>query len=56
MEMRLLDTIKPTFPNHSVSLHMHVDKTIIGGIKVVYQGQALDRSVARELEELYQMI
>ena len=56
MEMKLKKAIEPTFPNHSVSLHMHVDKELIGGLKVIYQGQALDRSVARELEELYQMI
>ncbi|MDY0074264.1 MAG: ATP synthase F1 subunit delta [Acholeplasmataceae bacterium] len=53
---KILKAIQPTFPNQSVSLHMHVDKTLIGGLKVVYQGQALDRSVARELEELYMMI
>ncbi len=56
MEMKLIETLKPTFPNQNVSLHMHVDKDLIGGLKVIYQGQALDRSVARELEELYQMI
>jgi len=56
LEMRLHDAIQQTFPHHSVSLHMHVDKHLIGGLKVIYQGQALDRSVARELEELYQML
>ncbi|MDY0294590.1 MAG: ATP synthase F1 subunit delta [Acholeplasmataceae bacterium] len=55
-EMKLLKAIEPTFPNHRVFLHLHVDKTLIGGLKVIYQGQALDRSIARELEELYQMI
>ena len=56
LEMRLHEAIQKTFPHHSVSLHMHVDKHLIGGLKVIYQGQALDRSVARELEELYQML
>jgi F-type H+-transporting ATPase subunit delta len=56
VETRLQEAIQKTFPHHSVSLHMHVDKHLIGGIKVIYQGQALDRSVARELEELYQML
>lgn len=56
MEMTLLEKIQPTFPNQSVSLHMHVDESLIGGLKVMYQGQALDRSVARELEELFMMI
>lgn len=56
MEMKILKAIEPTFPNHRVSLHLHVDKNLIGGLKVIYQGQALDRSIARELEELYQMI
>lgn len=56
MEMKLLDKIQPTFPNQHVSLHMHIDVSLIGGLKVIYQGQALDRSVARELEELFMMI
>lgn len=55
-ENKLLQAIQPTFPHHHVHLHLHVDKKLIGGLKVEYQGQALDRSIARELEELYQMI
>jgi len=55
-EHMILQAIQPTFPHHNVHLHLHVDKTLIGGLKVEYQGQALDRSIARELEELYQMI
>lgn len=56
MEMKVLKAVEPTFPNHEVSLHLHVDKTLIGGLLIIYQGQALDRTIARELEELYQMI
>lgn len=56
VELKIIKAIEPTFPNLNVSLHMHVDKNLIGGLKVIYQGQSLDRSVARELEELYQMI
>jgi len=55
-EHRILKVLKPTFPNHTISLHKHVDPNLIGGIQIIYQGQSLDRSVARELEELYTMI
>ncbi|HOI86052.1 MAG TPA: ATP synthase F1 subunit delta [Acholeplasmataceae bacterium] len=55
-EHNILQAIQPTFPHHNVHLHLHVDRKLIGGLKIEYQGQALDRSIARELEELYQMI
>ena len=55
-EHNILQAIQPTFPHHNVHLHLHVDRKLIGGLKIEYQGQALDRSIARELEELYQTI
>jgi F-type H+-transporting ATPase subunit delta len=55
-ENRLKEAIGPRFPGRTISLTILIDKTLIGGIKVEYRGQSLDRSVARELEELYTTI
>ncbi|MFA5470576.1 MAG: ATP synthase F1 subunit delta [Acholeplasmataceae bacterium] len=55
-ENRLLEVLKPRFKNQTISLHKIIDPSLIGGIKVIYQGQSLDRSVARELEELFTTI
>jgi F-type H+-transporting ATPase subunit delta len=46
-------TLKPRFKNQTISLHKTIDPSLIGGIKITHQGQALDRSVVRELEELF---
>ena len=48
--------IQPRFPKQKITFHMTIDPDLIGGIKIIYQGQSLDRSVARELEELYTTI
>ncbi|MDO9628387.1 MAG: ATP synthase F1 subunit delta [Acholeplasmataceae bacterium] len=56
VEARLVKAIQPRFPNQTVSLHITIDPTLLGGLKVVYQGQSLDHSVAREIEELYTTI
>jgi F-type H+-transporting ATPase subunit delta len=55
-EEKLIEVLKPRFKNQTISLHKSVDPSLIGGIKVIYHGQSLDRSVARELEELFTMI
>lgn len=55
-ETRLFEALKPRFKNQTISLHKIIDPSLIGGIKVIYQGQSLDRSVARELEELFTTI
>ena len=56
VEERLIKAITPRFPNQTVSLHITIDPTLLGGLKIVYQGQSLDHSVAREIEELYTTI
>jgi F-type H+-transporting ATPase subunit delta len=53
---RLKKALQPVFPKHTISFHVTVDPTLIGGIKIVHQGQSLDRSISRELEELYTTI
>jgi len=55
-ENALRKVIQPRFPNKKITFHMTIDPSLIGGVKIVYQGQSLDRSVARELEELYTTI
>ena len=56
MMERLKKTLQPRFPNQTLEFHITIDPELIGGLKIVYQGQSLDRSVARELEELYTTI
>lgn len=56
VEEKLIKAISPRFPNQTVSLHITIDPTLLGGLKIVYQGQSLDHSVAREIEELYTTI
>jgi F-type H+-transporting ATPase subunit delta len=55
-EAKLKEAIAPRFPNRKVELHITMDPNLLGGLKIVYQGQSLDRSIARELEELYTTI
>ncbi|MCD4826663.1 MAG: ATP synthase F1 subunit delta [Acholeplasmataceae bacterium] len=55
-ELKLMEVLKPRFKGKTITLHKTIDHTLIGGIKVIYQGQSLDRSVARELEELFTTI
>lgn len=52
-ESALRRMLQPRFANQTLSFHITIDEKLIGGIQIVYQGQSLDRSVARELEELY---
>jgi F-type H+-transporting ATPase subunit delta len=55
-ENALRKVIQPRFLNKKITFHTTIDPNLIGGVKIVYQGQSLDRSVARELEELYTTI
>lgn len=55
-EEKLKKVVQPMFPHHTISFHITIDPKLLGGIKMVHQGQSLDRSVARELEELYTTI
>lgn len=51
----VLAWLKPRarFQNMTIDLHLRIDPDLIGGIKMIYQGIALDRSIARELDELF---
>ena len=55
-ESKLMQVLEPRFKGKTITLHKTIDQSLIGGIKVIYQGQSLDRSVARELEELFTTI
>ncbi len=52
----LKKVIQPRFPNQKLDLYITIDEHLLGGIKIVHQGQSLDRSIARELKELYTRI
>ncbi len=49
----LIKRLQPRFKNMTIDLHLRVDSNLIGGLKIIYQGVALDRSIARELDELF---
>ncbi len=52
-EARLIETLKPRYPEQTITLHQSTDPELIGGIKVLHQGLSLDRTILRELEELF---
>lgn len=52
-EALLLKRLQPRFQGMTIDLHLRVDSALIGGIKIIYQGVSLDRSIARELDELF---
>lgn len=56
LESELKKIIQPRFPGRTISLHITVDESLLGGLKIVYQGQSLDRSIAREIQELFTII
>jgi len=49
----LIKRLQPRFKQMTIDLHLRVDSSLIGGLKIIYQGVALDRSIARELDELF---
>ncbi len=55
-EESLRKVIQPRFPKQKLDFNITVDEHLLGGIKIVHQGQSLDRSIARELKELYTTI
>ncbi len=53
---KLSKKLKPRFKNQTIEIHVKVRKDIIGGLRIVYQGQSLDQSIARELDELFMTV
>ena len=49
----LKERIQPRFEHMTIDLHLRVDPSLIGGLKIIYQGVSLDKSIARELDELF---
>ncbi len=45
--------LQPRFKNQTIEIHVKVRDNLIGGIRMVHEGQSLDHSIARELEELF---
>jgi len=56
LEKRLREAIQPRFKHQTLDFHITIDPSLLGGLKIVYQGQSLDHSVQRELQELYTTI
>ncbi len=55
-EASLKKVLSPKFQNQTITFHTTIDPKLLGGVKVVYNGQSLDRSIARELSELESFI
>jgi F-type H+-transporting ATPase subunit delta len=53
---KLIKSLEPRFINQTISLNVKVKPDLLGGIRIIYQGQSLDRSISREIEELYTTI
>lgn len=52
----LTKRLKPRFKNQTIEIHVKVRENMIGGLRIVYEGQSLDQSIARELDELFMTI
>lgn len=52
----LTKSLQPRFKDETVELHVEVDESLIGGLKIIYHGQSIDHTVLRELEELFYTI
>lgn len=52
----LTKKLKPRFKGMTIEIHVKVRENLIGGIKLIYQGQSLDNSIAHELDELYMTV
>ncbi len=49
----LTKRLQPRFKKQTIEIHVKVRENLIGGLRMVYQGQSLDNSIAHELEELF---
>jgi F-type H+-transporting ATPase subunit delta len=50
---KLTKKLKPRFKGMTIEIHVKVREHLIGGLRLIYQGQSLDNSIAHELDELY---
>ena len=48
----LKDELYGWFENMDIELEIIIDKRLLGGIRIMYQGQTIDRSFYSELQEL----
>jgi len=46
------NVLAPRFEGLSISVSVTVDPDLIGGLKIIHNGQSIDRTIARELSEL----
>jgi len=55
-EEALKIVLSPKFQNQTITFHTTIDPKLLGGVKVIYNGQSLDRSIAKEFSELESFI
>jgi F-type H+-transporting ATPase subunit delta len=44
--------LEPRFKHQTITFSVTVDDRLIGGLKIIHNGQSIDRTIARELHEL----
>lgn len=44
--------IKPLFPDLEIEFNVHIDPSLIKGVRLYYQGESIERSARRELENM----
>jgi F-type H+-transporting ATPase subunit delta len=44
--------LAPRFEGRTITFSVTVDENLIGGLKIIHNGQSIDRTIARELSEL----
>lgn len=49
---KIKEEIAPLFPDLSIEFNIHIDKSLIRGIRLTYQGRSIERSVKKEIEGL----
>lgn len=53
---RLKDVLKAYFESNDITLHIHIDSTLVGGMKMMHQGLSFDQSIINRLDELKTVI
>lgn len=55
-QAKIKRALRSFFDAKDITLHMYVDKTLIGGMKIMYQGMSLDQTIITMLDELQTVI
>lgn len=52
LEEKIIEEIQPYFSSLEVKINVIIDKSLIKGLRLTYQGFSLDNSVSKELEKI----